>query len=71
MARLRRDKKKWRRHQALTSGHNIKVVPRLRDAQPSASTFRTQVQSLTSRLTKPYPRRDYDAKHTMGPKGRF
>ena len=36
MARLRRDKKKWRRHQALTSGHNIKAVPRLRDAQPAA-----------------------------------
>jgi hypothetical protein len=36
MARLRRDKKKWRRHQALTSGHNIMAVPRLRDAQPVA-----------------------------------
>ena len=36
MARLRRDKKKWRRQQALTSGLNIKAVPRLRDAQPAA-----------------------------------
>jgi hypothetical protein len=36
MARLRRIKKKWRRHQALTSGQNIKAVPRLRDAQPAA-----------------------------------
>jgi hypothetical protein len=36
MARLRRDKNKWRRHQALTSGLNIKAAPRLRDAQPVA-----------------------------------
>jgi hypothetical protein len=36
ITRLRRDKKKWRRHQALMSGHDIKAVPRLRDAQPVA-----------------------------------
>jgi hypothetical protein len=36
MSRLRQDKKKWRRHQALTSGLNIKAAPRLRDAQPVA-----------------------------------
>jgi hypothetical protein len=36
ITRLRRNKKKWRHHQALMSGHNIKAVPRLRDAQPVA-----------------------------------
>ena len=38
VARLRRNKKKMRRHQALMSRQNIKLVPRLRDAptQPVA-----------------------------------
>jgi hypothetical protein len=36
IARLRQSKKKFRRHEAMTSGQNINVVPRLRDDQPPA-----------------------------------
>jgi hypothetical protein len=38
LARLRRDKKKWRRHQALTSRPDIKPAARVRDASVCAAT---------------------------------
>jgi hypothetical protein len=38
LARLRRDKKKWRRHQALTSRPDIKPAARVRDASVCPAT---------------------------------